>query len=194
MKRAFDFICAIGGLAILTPFFAVIALAIKLDSPGAIFFRGERVGLRGKPFRIFKFRTMVADAAQRGPGITAQGDARVTRVGRLLRNCKIDELPQLFNVVRGEMSLVGPRPEDPRYVARYTSEQRRVLQVRPGITSPATLRYRHEERWLQGEDWETVYVNELMPRKLAIELEYLDTRSWSTDLRIILQTLLAIFR
>lgn len=194
MKRAFDCICAIVGLAILTPFFAVIALAIKLDSPGAIFFRGERVGLRGKPFRIFKFRTMVADAAQRGPGITAQGDARVTRVGRLLRNCKIDELPQLFNVVRGEMSLVGPRPEDPRYVARYTSEQRRVLQVRPGITSPATLRYRHEERWLQGEDWETVYVNELMPRKLAIELEYLDTRSWSTDLRIILQTLLAIFR
>lgn len=193
-KRVFDFICAVIGLVILMPFFAVIALAIKLDSPGPVFFRGERVGLGGKPFRIFKFRTMIVDAVQEGPRITARDDTRITRVGRLLRKYKIDELPQLFNVLRGEMSLVGPRPEDPRYVAHYTVAQRRVLQVRPGITSPATLRYHHEERWLAGKDVESVYVNELMPRKLAIELEYLDTRTWLTDLRIILQTLAAIFR
>jgi lipopolysaccharide/colanic/teichoic acid biosynthesis glycosyltransferase len=193
-KRVFDFVCAALGLVILMPFFAVIALAIRLNSPGPVFFRGERVGMGGKPFRVFKFRTMVVGAAQQGPGITARGDARITRVGRFLRSYKIDELPQLFNVLRGEMSLVGPRPEDARYVAHYTAAQRRLLQVRPGITSPATLRYHHEERWLEGKDGETAYLDELMPRKLAIELEYLDTRAWSTDLRIILQTLLAIFR
>jgi len=193
-KRAFDFACATLGLAILMPFFVIIALAIKLDSPGPVFFRGERVGLGGKLFRIFKFRTMVVDAAQRGPGITTHGDTRITRVGHFLRKYKIDELPQLFNVLLGEMSLVGPRPEDPRYVAYYTPEQRRVLEIRPGITSPATLHYHHEERWLEGKNWETAYLNELMPRKLAIELEYLDTRTWLTDLKIILQTLLVIFR
>lgn len=194
VKRTFDFVCAAFGLIVLLPLFGLVALAIKLDSPGPVFFRGERVGLHGKPFRIFKFRTMVVNAAQEGPGITTRDDARITRVGRLLRKYKIDELPQLFNVLRGEMSLVGPRPEDPRYVAYYTPVQRRVLQVRPGITSPATLRYHHEDRLLSGEDWETVYLNELMPRKLAIELDYLDTRTWLTDLKIILQTITAIFR
>lgn len=193
-KRIFDFVCAALGLVILLPLFGLVALAIKLDSPGPVFYRGERVGRGGKPFRIFKFRTMVINAAQQGPRITTRDDTRITRVGRLLRKYKIDELPQLFNVLRGEMSLVGPRPEDPRYVARYTPAQRRVLEVRPGITSPATLQYHHEDRLLTNEDWETVYLNELMPRKLAIELEYLDRRTWLTDFKIILQTLVAIFR
>lgn len=193
-KRAFDFVCAVFGLVVLLPLFGLVALAIKLDSPGPVFFRGERVGLHGKPFRIFKFRTMVVNAAQEGPGITTRDDARITRVGRLLRKYKIDELPQLFNVLRGEMSLVGPRPEDPRYVAHYTPAQRRVLEVRPGITSPATLQYHHEDRLLTSEDLEAIYLNQLMPRKLAIELEYLDRRTWFTDFKIILQTIVAIFR
>jgi len=192
-KRAFDFFCAACGLTILMPLFAVIGLAIKWDSPGPIFFRGERVGLGGKPFRIFKFRTMVANAARRGPGITAQGDARITRIGRFLRQYKIDELPQLFNVLRGEMSLVGPRPEDPRYVARYTPEQRRVLRARPGITSPASFNYRNEEHLLIGEDWEHQYIQTILPHKLQIELDYLATRTLWSDLKLIFQTLSVFF-
>ena len=125
------------------------------------------------PFRLYKFRRMVSDADKQGPGITATGDSRITRVGRFLRRTKIDELPQLINVLSGDMSLVGPRPEDPRYVTLYTPEQRRVLAVRPGITSAASLAYRHEEQLLAGADWETVYREEVLPAKLAIDLEYL---------------------
>jgi len=123
---------------------------------------------------------------------TTAGDRRITRVGRLLRRSKIDELPQLVNVWKGEMSLVGPRPEDPRYVALYTPEQRRVLAVKPGITSPASLQYRHEEELLAGEDWEQVYVEQVMPHKLAIDLEYLQRRTVWTDLGVIWQTVVAL--
>jgi len=137
---------------------------------------------------------MVADAFQHGPGITATGDSRVTRVGYFLRRTKLDEFPQLINVLRGDMSLVGPRPEDPRYVALYTVEQRRVLSVRPGITSLASVRFRHEETMLQGEDWERVYREEVLPAKLQIELEYLEHRSVWRDLGIIAQTILALVR
>jgi lipopolysaccharide/colanic/teichoic acid biosynthesis glycosyltransferase len=193
-RRALDIVSSGLGLVILSPLFAVIALAIKLDSSGPIFFRGKRVGKDEKPLFIYKFRTMVADAAQKGPGITVSGDDRVTRVGRLLRRTKLDELPQLINVLKGDMSLVGPRPEDPRYVAAYTARQRQVLSVRPGITSPASVRFRHEEELLQGEDWERTYREEILPAKLQIELEYIAHRSVWRDLGIIVQTFLALIR
>ncbi|MFZ1551113.1 MAG: sugar transferase, partial [Anaerolineae bacterium] len=129
-----------------------------------------RVGQDGRPFRLYKFRSMIVGTDRQGPGITATGDPRITRVGRFLRRAKLDELPQLINVLLGDMSLVGPRPEDPRYVAFYTPEQRRVLSVHPGITSPASLAYRHEEQLLAGEDWETHYRTRVLPAKLALDL------------------------
>ncbi len=193
-KRICDLTFALLGLIFLLPLFGLIAIAIKLDSPGAIFFRGKRVGKDGVIFSIYKFRTMIADAAQRGPGITTGDDWRITRVGKFLRRTKLDELPQLLNVVKGEMSLVGPRPEDPAYVARYSPTERRVLSVLPGITSAASLAFRNEERLLQGRDWEVYYLETVMPHKLAIELEYLARRNLWTDLGIILKTLLALWR
>ena len=193
LRRLVDVVAAAGGLTLLSPLFVLVVVAIKLDSPGPAFYRAQRVGKDGKLFRLFKFRSMVADAHTRGPGITAAGDSRVTRVGRLLRRTKIDELPQLVNVLLGDMSLVGPRPEDPRYVALYTPEQRRVLNVRPGITSAASLAYRHEEKLLRGEDWEARYREEVLPDKLAIDLAYLERRTLISDLKLILRTIAAVF-
>ena len=194
VMRFFDVIVSTLGLLGLGPLLVVVGIAVRLGSPGPVFYRARRVGRGGNAFRLLKFRTMVADADRRGPGITTAGDSRITRVGRFLRKTKIDELPQLINVWRGEMSLVGPRPEDPRYVALYSPEQRRVLEVRPGVTSPASLRYRHEEQLLSGPDWRRVYVEQVMPHKLQIELEYLARRTVWSDVGIILQTVLALFR
>jgi lipopolysaccharide/colanic/teichoic acid biosynthesis glycosyltransferase len=194
VKRLFDLVCSLAGLIILSPLFLFVAFLIKLDSPGGVFYRGLRVGKGGHPFHIFKFRTMTADAATRGPGITTGDDLRITRIGRILRKTKIDELPQLINVVKGEMSLVGPRPEDPRYVALYTPEQRKVLALCPGITSPASLQYRHEEALLKGDDWEKTYLETILARKLEIELAYLERRTFLTDIQLIARTLLALFR
>ena len=193
-KRLFDLFTSLAGLILLSPVFALIAIVITLDSPGPVFFRGQRVGRDGRLFSLYKFRSMAVDAAQRGPGITAAGDPRITRVGRVLRRTKLDELPQLINVVRGEMSLVGPRPEDPRYVALYTPEQRRVLSVRPGITSMASVKYRHEEAILSQSDLDDVYINKVMPEKLAIDLAYLDRRTFWRDLGVLALTFLALFR
>lgn len=192
-RRLLDVVAAAAGLVLLSPLLLALALAIKLDSPGPVFFRARRVGRHAQEFSLYKFRSMVADAEKRGPGITAAGDQRVTRVGRFLRRTKLDELPQLINVLKGEMSLVGPRPEDPRYVALYTPEQRRVLEVRPGITSAASLAFRHEEQLLAGPDWEQVYRTQVMPAKLAIDLAYLERRTLSGDLKLILQTIAAVF-
>jgi len=194
LKRVFDFVAAGAGLVILSPLLALIAVWIRLDSPGPVFHHGERVGQAGRQLRVFKFRTMVVNAARIGPGITAGDDPRVTRAGRFLRKTKLDELPQLINVVRGEMSLVGPRPEDPRYVALYTPEQRRVLSVLPGLTSPASVRYRDEASLLQGDDWERIYRERVMPDKLSLELEYLQHANVWSDLRILARTLEAMFR
>lgn len=194
LKRTFDLLASALGLIILSPIFALIALLIRLTSPGPVFYRARRVGQGGREFTLYKFRSMVADADRRGPGITAAGDSRVTPVGRVLRRTKLDELPQLWNVLRGDMSLVGPRPEDPRYVALYTPEQRRVLDVRPGITSLASIEYRNEEAVLHGPDWEQHYIHEVMPAKLAIDLRYVQRATLFTDLLIILRTLLALFR
>ena len=193
-KRLFDFSVALASLILLAPLFVLIAVAIKLDSAGPVFFRGQRVGWYGRAFGLYKFRSMAANAAQRGPGITASGDPRVTRVGRILRRTKLDELPQLLNVVRGEMSLVGPRPEDPRYVALYTPEQRQVLRVRPGITSMASIKYRHEESLLSQGDWHEVYINKVMPEKLAIDLAYLEKQTFWRDIGVLFSTLLAVLR
>jgi lipopolysaccharide/colanic/teichoic acid biosynthesis glycosyltransferase len=193
-RRWLDVFVSLVGLIVLSPLALLVAALIKLDSPGPVFYRAERIGRGGQPFHLLKFRSMVSDADRHGPAVTTAGDDRVTRVGRLLRRTKIDELPQLVNVLRGEMSLVGPRPEDPRYVALYSPEQRRVLEARPGITSPASVRYRHEESLLQGPDWERTYIGRVMPHKLEIELDYLARRSLWTDLGILWQTLWAVFQ
>lgn len=193
-RRTLDLAASTIGLVLLSPLFALVALAVKLDSAGPILFRGQRSGRAGEPFRMIKFRTMVADAAHKGPGITSAGDLRVTRVGRVLRRTKLDELPQLINVLRGDMTLVGPRPEDPAYVADYTVEQRRLLDVRPGVTGPASVRFRNEEQLLRGEDWERRYRDQILPAKLRIELDYLERRSVLNDLSIVMQTVIALFR
>ena len=192
--RLLDAVASGLGLIVLSPLLLLTALAVRLDTPGPVFYRAQRVGKDGVPFRLYKFRSMIADADRRGPGITVAGDRRVTRTGAFLRRTKLDELPQLINVLRGEMSLVGPRPEDPRYVALYTEEQRQILRVRPGITSAASLAYRHEEQILSGSDWETQYRQEVMPAKLALDLEYLSDRTMTSDLLLIWRTVLAILR
>ena len=194
MAQLFDLIAALLGMVALAPLFLAVSLAIVLDSPGPVLYRARRVGLGGRLFDLYKFRSMVVSADQLGPGITTASDGRITRVGRLLRQWKIDELPQLVNVLKGEMRLVGPRPEDPRYVALYSAEQRRVLDVRPGITGAAALHYRHEEQLLTGKVWEQRYVEQIMPRKIEIEIEYLEHRTFFSDMRLLIRTCLAILR
>lgn len=194
LKRAFDLLASALGLVLLSPLLALIALLICLTSPGPVFYRAWRVGQGGCEFTLYKFRSMVVGTDRQGPGITAAGDPRITPVGRVLRRTKLDELPQLWNVLRGDMSLVGPRPEDPRYVALYTPEQRCVLDVRPGITSLASIEYRNEEAVLHGPDWEQRYIREVMPAKLAIDLHYVQQATLFSDIWIILRTLLSLFR
>jgi len=193
-RRLFDAAASAAGLVVLSPLFALLAIWIKLDSSGPVFYRGERVGKDGRLFRMFKFRSMVRDAAEMGPGLTARGDPRVTRAGRVLRSTKLDELPQLINVLRGEMSLVGPRPEDPRYVALYSPDQRRILSMRPGMTSLASLKYRDEEDLLWNDDVDDLYSRFLMPRKLEIDLAYVDTRTVWSDFKVLAMTIAALFR
>jgi lipopolysaccharide/colanic/teichoic acid biosynthesis glycosyltransferase len=191
-RRALDVTVAVLGLALLWPVLVVVAIAVAWSSPGPVLHRAQRVGRGGQPFTLFKFRTMVRDAAASGPGVTAGGDARITKVGRVLRRTKLDELPQLVNVLLGDMSLVGPRPEDERYVQLYTPEQRRILDVRPGITSPASITYRDEEAVLRGaEDLEAAY-RELMAEKIRIDLDYLQRRSVRSDLGVLWRTALAV--
>lgn len=192
MKRLFDLAASLLALILLSPFFALIALAIMFTSSGPVFYRGERIGRDGVAFRIVKFRTMRVDAG--GPGITRADDARVTPVGRFLRRMKLDELPQLINVVCGEMSIVGPRPEAPEFVRLYTVDERRVLGVRPGLTSPASLRYRNEASLLGGDDWHERYVSDIMRDKLREDLNYIAQRTFFGDLRLIFRTIAALFR
>jgi lipopolysaccharide/colanic/teichoic acid biosynthesis glycosyltransferase len=191
-RRALDVTVAVLGLALLWPVLVVVAIAVAWSSPGPVLHRAQRVGRGGQPFTLYKFRTMVRDAAASGPGVTAGGDARITKVGRVLRRTKLDELPQLVNVLLGDMSLVGPRPEDERYVQLYTPEQRRILDVRPGITSPASITYRDEEAVLRGaDDLEAAY-RELMAEKIRIDLDYLQRRSVRSDLGVLWRTALAV--
>jgi lipopolysaccharide/colanic/teichoic acid biosynthesis glycosyltransferase len=193
-KRWFDLVCAGLGLLALAPALALIALWIKLDSSGPVLFRQQRVGRHGKLFFIHKFRTMKAEA--QGSLLTVGADPRITGAGRLLRAAKLDELPQLWDVLRGAMSLVGPRPEVPAYVALYPEEMRRiVLSVRPGITDPASLQYRNEGALLaQATDPEREYIEVLMPAKLALSKRYVEQAGLLTDIRLIFATLQALVR
>ena len=188
-KRTFDILAAGAGLVLLTPLLGLVALLVKSDDGGPVFFRQERVGYRGRPFRIWKFRTMVPDAA-RGLPLTVESDTRVTRIGGWLRRSKLDELPQLFNVLVGEMSLVGPRPEVPCYVASYSAAQRRVLELVPGVTDEASIRYVAESALLAAAfDPERVYVSEIVPDKIRLNLAYAAHATVWTDLWVILATL-----
>ena len=190
----FDIVAALLGLLILSPFAVVIALLIKLDSSGPVFFRQERMGRGFRPFFIYKFRTMLQDAPLNGSGVTFAGDPRITLVGRFLRKTKIDELPQLINVVRGEMSLVGPRPEVRQYVELLREEYEEILKIRPGITDLASLEYRDEEAVLgQSENPEAHYLRWVLPDKIRLAKEYMRRSSFFFDLALILKTLPKLF-
>jgi lipopolysaccharide/colanic/teichoic acid biosynthesis glycosyltransferase len=194
LKRPFDVLVSALGMVLLGPLIAAIAAAIRLDSPGPIVYRARRSGRYGRPFTMYKFRTMQDRRPTHGTRITTHADRRITRVGRLLRPIRLDELPQLWNVLKGDMSLVGPRPEDPHYVELYSNADRLVLRARPGITGLAALLYRDEERLLVGEGWERVYVEVVMPAKLAIDRAYVERQSFWLDLKILAATALAPLR
>jgi lipopolysaccharide/colanic/teichoic acid biosynthesis glycosyltransferase len=194
-ERIFDVVLSIVGLAVISPIFLLAAWAISRDSSGPVFFRQVRIGKEGKPFRIYKFRTMVSDAEQKGMLITVGQDNRVTRIGKVLRKYKIDELPQLINVILGDMSLVGPRPEVPRYVAKWPADVRdEILSARPGITDFASIEFKDENALLEGaKDPEKVYVEQILPMKIAYYLKYVRERSLWLDVKLIFRTLQAIF-
>ena len=193
-KRLFDLLVAAALLVLLAPLLLAVALAVRLDSPGPVLFRQQRVGREGKLFRIHKFRTMLVDAAQAGPAVTVGRDARITGVGHALRHYRLDELPQLLDVLLGDMSLVGPRPELPRFVAHYPPELRaRVLAVRPGLTDPAALEHIDEATLLaRAADPEREYVEVILPRKLQRQAEYAAHATLATDVIVLLRTLRVI--
>ena len=195
LKRLMDIVVSGGALLVLWPVLLLIALAIKIDDPGPVFYRQVRVGKGGKTFRIFKFRTMVVDADKKGLAITVGRDSRITRMGAFLRKTKLDELAQLLNVFTGEMSFVGPRPEVPKYVDMYTPYQRQVLLVRPGITDYASIAYRNENDLLEGaEDPERMYIDVIMPDKIELNMKYLREISPIADIRLIFKTIVAVIR
>lgn len=193
LKRAIDVALASPGLVASLPVLALAAVAIKLDSEGPVLFRQTRVGRGAQPFTIYKLRTMTTNAEKVAGSITIGADARVTRVGKFLRKSKIDELPQLFNVLKGDMSLIGPRPEVKTYVELYDEEQKRVLDLVPGITDPASIKYRDESEVLaKFEDPHHAYVTEIMPEKIRINLEYAERATWVSDLGVLFRTALAV--
>jgi len=196
IKRTFDFLASGIGLLLLSPLFLVVAVLIKIDSHGPIFFRQERVGRFGKTFRIHKFRSMGTNAEQHGLQITVGSDARVTRVGGLLRKTKLDELAQLLDVFSGNMSLVGPRPEVPHYMAYYPLEARKLIQsVKPGITDWASIKFKDENEILgKSKDPHLTYINEVLPIKIGFYTEYVRRHSFFGDLQIIFATLSALIR
>ena len=189
-KRTFDLLLATTGLLLLSPLLLIGALLAKLQSKGPIFYKATRVGRGGAHFEMYKFRTMVVNADSIGGSLTTYKDTRVTRIGRFLRWTKLDELPNLINVIKGEMSLIGPRPEAPVYVKYYTETQRQVLQVKPGMTGPSQLANRDEEEKLKGQqDAEHFYITELMPKKLDLDLHYVATQTIASDIGWLLKTL-----
>lgn len=193
-KRGFDLAASGFALVLLAPVLLLIALLVAVGSPGGALFRQVRVGRNGREFRILKFRTMRPGSEAQGQITVGSRDPRITRIGHLLRRTKLDELPQLWNVLVGEMSIVGPRPEVPRYVALYTPEQREVLRVRPGLTGLASLAYIDENEVLgRATDPQRAYIEEVMPAKLVLDLRYLQEQSLALDLRIIARTALRIF-
>lgn len=193
-KRFFDLLLSVLGLIILVPFFLVIGVLIKLNSAGPVFYLQERIGKNRKPFRLFKFRSMRTDA-DKGNAITVGArDIRITTVGYYLRKFKLDELPQLINVLKGEMSLVGPRPEVKKFVDLYSKDQLRVLSVRPGLTDLASIEYRNENELLEGKtDPIGFYIEEILPAKLRLNLQYIEHQSLGLDIKIIFNTIVCIF-
>ena len=195
MIRFFDFLFSLLGLIVLSPVFLLISLCIVLDSRGGVFYRQSRVGKDGKDFKLYKFRSMRTGADKRGLITVGEKDSRITRVGYFLRKYKLDELPQLINVLKGEMSLVGPRPEVRKYVDLYTPEQRKVLSVVPGITDYASIEYVDENRILGGAaDPDKVYVEEILPDKIRYNMKYIENRSLKEYFKIILLTFYSIVR
>jgi lipopolysaccharide/colanic/teichoic acid biosynthesis glycosyltransferase len=195
IKRLFDITCSLIGLLLLLPFFLLIALLITLDSRGGVFYRQLRVGRNNKDFYLFKFRSMRTDSDKKGLLTVGGRDSRITRIGYFLRKYKIDELPQLLNVLIGDMSLVGPRPEVRKYVDMYTEEQKLVLSVKPGITDYASIEYSNENEILgKAADPEKTYIEEIMPAKLLLNKRYIHEQGIATDMRIIFRTLAKILR
>jgi lipopolysaccharide/colanic/teichoic acid biosynthesis glycosyltransferase len=191
MKRFFDFTASLIGLAICLPLFAVVAILVKVDSRGPVFYRQERIGMNFSPFNIYKFRTMEAKAQKGGSLVTVAGDIRITRVGKYIRKYKIDEIPQLINVLKGEMSLVGPRPEVRKYVELFRNDYEKLLKVQPGITDPSSIAYINEEEVLAScADWEGEYINRVLPKKIERSLEYVNSRSFRNDFKYVVKTLL----
>jgi lipopolysaccharide/colanic/teichoic acid biosynthesis glycosyltransferase len=193
IKRLFDIVMATAGLAVLSPVLAWIAFRIRLEDRGPVFYRGERIGHHGKHFHIFKFRTMVADAENLGASSTSDDDPRITRIGRSLRNYKLDELPQLINVLKGDMSIVGPRPQVKWAVDLYSPQEREILRVRPGITDMASIKFANEEEILKGSSApDKDYIEKIHPEKMRMSLEYVRNRSFVGDMKVILLTVYAI--
>ena len=195
LKRLLDIVFSLFGLALVSPLFLVIAVLIKRESPGKAFYRGERVAKNGKPFKIFKFRTMVLNAEKLGGPSTAGDDPRLLKIGLFLKKYQLDELPQLINVLKGEMSLVGPRPEVKMYVDMMTDEEKRViLSVKPGMTDLASLWNFHESEILKGsKNPEKTYQEKIRPEKIRLQIEYVKNRSFLSDLKIIIKTILKVF-
>jgi lipopolysaccharide/colanic/teichoic acid biosynthesis glycosyltransferase len=196
MRRLIDVVIALLVLPLLSPLFLLVSLAVVLETPGGPSYAARRIGKGGKPFRMWKFRTMVRNADRIGSVITAGQDSRITRVGWFLRKTKLDELPQFFNLLVGDLTLVGPRPEDPGIIEEYTAEQRKVLEVKPGITGPTQLRYTFLEAELisEAEDPARFYVDKLLNDKVRLDLEYIKRQTFFTDCSVVLQTLVMIAR
>lgn len=196
IKRLFDFVISFSGLLLLVPIFALVALWIKIDSRGPVLFLQERVGFHGSLFRIHKFRTMVSNAESKGEQITVGSDSRITTAGNFLRKYKLDELPQLIDVLTGHMSLVGPRPEVPKYIALYSDDEKHeVLSVKPGITDNASIEFRNENELLaSSKNPEITYINEVLPKKIALYRKYVKEHSFFGDIVIIFKTIFLILR
>jgi lipopolysaccharide/colanic/teichoic acid biosynthesis glycosyltransferase len=194
MRHSFDFICATLALILFSPLLALIALAIKLEDGGPVFYAHPRLGRNFRPFGLLKFRSMVPQADRIGSSVTVAGDPRITRVGRFLRKYKLDELPQLLNIIKGDIQLVGARPEFGGNVERFRAQYEILLRYRPGITDPATLAYRNEEAMFGQRDVEEVYFSEILPRKLELSLAYARQRTFRSDLALIFRTVLGIFQ
>jgi len=195
MKRLFDIVFSLLGLMLTTPILLILAILIKREDGGPVFYRGVRVGLHGNPFRIFKFRTMVVNAEKIGGSSTADDDPRITKIGKFIRKYKLDELPQLINVLKGEMSFVGPRPEVQHYVNMYTNEEKAILNVKPGITDWASMWNSDEGAILAGStDAEKTYMEKIRPEKIRLQLKYVKERSFWVDVIIVFQTLFKLVK
>ena len=194
MKRWIDILLSALGLLLASPVMFIISVVIILTSRGSIFHVARRAGRTGELFYLYKFRTMVPNAQALGSGITASDDKRITTVGRILRATKLDELPQLINVLKGDMSFVGPRPEDPRFLRHYPDDLLPILRFKPGITSPASIAFRNESAMLTSGDHEREYIERILPEKLRLDLEYFQRSTFRSDLALIFQTIAAIFR